>query len=73
MHVQYFGILAAILHLGNVEVTLKSRRDDNAGIADDDSHALTCARLLGVDCGLMNKWIIHRKIQTGKEVMREPF
>ena len=54
--------------MGNVEITLKSRRGEDAKIAEGDSYAGMAARLLGVNEGMLTKWIVHRKIQTGKEV-----
>jgi myosin-5 len=64
-----FLILAALLHLGNVEIVQKSRRaDDDSKIRDDDTHLPVVARLLKVDPALLAKWLVNRKLQTGKEV-----
>ena len=65
---QILTVIAGILHLGNIQVTPKHRRTEDAGVADGDTHAPVAARLLGLDAAMLNKWLVNRTIQTGKEV-----
>ena len=67
-----FSLLAGILHLGNVDIVQKSRRQEVAKIEEADSHAETVARLLGLDQKLLVKWLTHRKINAGSEVVTKP-
>ena len=55
--------------MGNIAVVPKSRRTgDDAKIPEDDTHLPVTARLLRVDPALLSKWLVNRKLQTGKEV-----
>ena len=65
---QIFSILAGILHMGDIEIVLKSRRAEDARIPEENTHLPVAARLLGVDPVMLNKWIVNRRLQTGKEV-----
>lgn len=67
-----FRVFAALLHMGNIEITQRSRRNEDAKISEDDSHVETTASLLGVDCRMLRKWITNRKIETGREVFTKP-
>ena len=70
---QMFSILAGILHLGDIEVVQKSRRTgDDAKIPDEDTRLPVAARLLHIDPALLAKWLVNRKLQTGKEVFTKP-
>ena len=69
---QLFCALAAVLHLGNVELTATSRRCEDAKVKDSDTCAITAARLLGVNHSMLVKWITNRNISTGKEVFTKP-
>ncbi|EDQ91224.1 uncharacterized protein MONBRDRAFT_17957 [Monosiga brevicollis MX1] len=68
MQLELFSVLAAILHMGNMEVRQRSRRREDADIPETDTHLPVAARLLGVDEKQLAKWITNRKIQTGREV-----
>ncbi|CAH7670146.1 P-loop containing nucleoside triphosphate hydrolase protein [Phakopsora pachyrhizi] len=59
-----FRILAALLHLGNVEI--KPSRTDAALSDDDPSLVLTCD-LLKIDLVEFKKWIIKKQIITRSE------
>ncbi|XP_012285595.1 unconventional myosin-Va isoform X2 [Orussus abietinus] len=70
-------ILAAILHLGNVNIVPNTDAqgeqgtvsDDTEGcyIATSDKHLLIIAELLGIDVNAMRKWLCHRKIVSTRE------
>eukprot|EP00045_Choanoeca_perplexa_P015970 m.208486 g.208486 ORF g.208486 m.208486 type:complete len:1858 (+) comp17133_c0_seq10:3764-9337(+) len=69
---QMFSVLAALLHMGNMEIKQRSRRTEDARIPDEDTHLPVAARLLGVDAKMFAKWLTHRKIQTGREIFTKP-
>lgn len=58
---QIFKVLAALLHLGNMEI--KATRTE--ALLDDDDASLTFAtQLLGIDKAQFKKWIIKKQIVT---------
>lgn len=72
-----FRILAAIMHLGNVNI----RGSDNQNMGNDtetsyitpsDKHLLVMCELLGIDVNAMRKWLCHRKIVSMREVFLKP-
>uniref|UniRef100_T1DK53 MYO5B variant protein n=1 Tax=Crotalus horridus TaxID=35024 RepID=T1DK53_CROHD len=64
--VTIFKILAAILHLGNVD--FRSERDgDSCSITNQDEHLHHFCRLLGVEHSQMEHWLCHRKLVTTSE------
>ncbi|XP_032683179.1 unconventional myosin-Va isoform X3 [Odontomachus brunneus] len=72
-------ILAAILHLGNVEISSRETKDadgevdtESSYISLSDRHLLTISELLGVDVSAMRKWLCHRKIISTREVFLKP-
>eukprot|EP01135_Chromosphaera_perkinsii_P002023 Nk52_evm70s215 gene=Nk52_evmTU70s215 len=68
--VQMFRMLAAILHLGNIEVKAKSKRQDDAYVnVEEDKHLAMAAKLLGVEKEPLAKWICNRKIVTVGEAI----
>ncbi|XP_039176419.1 unconventional myosin-Vb-like isoform X2 [Crotalus tigris] len=61
-----FKILAAILHLGNVD--FRSERDgESCSITNQDEHLHHFCRLLGVELSQMEHWLCHRKLVTTSE------
>ncbi|XP_053264454.1 unconventional myosin-Vb isoform X2 [Podarcis raffonei] len=61
-----FKILAAILHLGNVD--LQPERDgESSSISKQDEHLHNFCRLLGVEHSQMEHWLCHRKLVTTSE------
>ncbi|NWW71756.1 MYO5B protein, partial [Climacteris rufus] len=55
-----FRIIAAILHLGNVEI--QGERDSEAcSISSDDEHLNKFCVLLGVEQNQMQHWLCHCK------------
>ncbi|XP_031836007.1 dilute class unconventional myosin isoform X3 [Nomia melanderi] len=72
-------ILAAIIHLGNVQITSSdaqssgNENDTEASyISPTDKHLLTICELLGTDMKAMRKWLCHRKIVSMREVFLKP-
>jgi myosin-5 len=58
-----FRILAALLHIGNIQV--KGRSD--AMLSEDDAALLTATRLLGIKTEEFRKWIVRKQIITRSE------
>ncbi|KYN42143.1 Myosin-Va, partial [Trachymyrmex septentrionalis] len=72
-------ILAAILHLGNVNISscVKDAKQnevdtESSYIAPSDRHLLVLSELLGVEINAMRKWLCHRKIVSTREVFLKP-
>ncbi|XP_022611603.1 unconventional myosin-Va-like [Seriola dumerili] len=62
---EIYQILAAILHLSNVEV--KDQSADRCSILPDNVHLMVFCELMGVSCEEMAHWLCHRKLQTTTE------
>ncbi|XP_031715437.1 unconventional myosin-Va-like isoform X2 [Anarrhichthys ocellatus] len=60
-----YQILAAILHLSNVEV--KDQSADRSSILPDSVHLMVFCELMGVPYEDMAHWLCHRKLQTTTE------
>ncbi|RCI02900.1 Myosin type-2 heavy chain 1 [Rhizopus stolonifer] len=58
-----FRLLAALLHLGNIQIT--GRND--AILSDTDPALLTATRLLGIKTEEFRKWIVRKQIVTRSE------
>ncbi|CAL4076665.1 unnamed protein product, partial [Meganyctiphanes norvegica] len=67
---QIFSILAAILHIGNVEV--EDGPGDHAFIEKGDKSLCTVSELLGIEKDDVHKNLCYRKIITGREVFTKP-
>ncbi|XP_072764523.1 unconventional myosin-Va isoform X2 [Anoplolepis gracilipes] len=72
-------ILAAILHLGNVEISSCKAKDadnevdtESSYISPSNRHLLIISELLGIDVKAMRKWLCHRKIVSMREVFLKP-
>ncbi|XP_057623851.1 unconventional myosin-Vc isoform X2 [Chionomys nivalis] len=65
-----FKILAAILHLGNVQVTTMS--NERSSVSEDDSHLKVFCELLGLETGKVAQWLCNRKIVTASETVVKP-
>ncbi|KAH3902876.1 probable Myosin-2 [Saccharomycodes ludwigii] len=61
---ELFKILAALLHIGNIEV-VKTRNDSS--VKSDDPNLLTACELLGVDPYNFSRWIVKKQITTRSE------
>ncbi|XP_048829296.1 unconventional myosin-Va-like isoform X2 [Brienomyrus brachyistius] len=65
-----FRVLAAILHLGNVEV--KDRDADSCTIQPNNGHLMVFCELLGVAYQDMTHWLCHKKLKTTTETYHKP-
>ncbi|XP_040269881.1 unconventional myosin-Va isoform X4 [Bufo bufo] len=65
-----FRILAAILHLGNVDI--KGRDSDSCLIPPKHEPLLIFCDLMGVDYEEMSHWLCHRKLVTAAETFIKP-
>ncbi|CDO95324.1 unnamed protein product [Kluyveromyces dobzhanskii CBS 2104] len=61
---QLFKILAALLHIGNIEIK-KSRND--ASLFSDEPNLQIAAELLGIDASNFAKWVTKKQITTRSE------
>jgi myosin-5 len=61
---QIFRILAALLHLGNVQIT-QARTD--AILSDDEPSLKRATKLLGIDLAEFKKWTVKKQITTRSE------
>lgn len=61
---QIFKLLAALLHIGNMDITA-SRTE--ALLADTDRSLILATQLLGIDTAQFKKWIIKKQITTKTE------
>uniref|UniRef100_A0A665W0V5 Myosin VAb n=1 Tax=Echeneis naucrates TaxID=173247 RepID=A0A665W0V5_ECHNA len=62
---EIYQVLAALLHLSNVEV--KDQSADRSSITADNAHLMMFCELMGVQCDEMAHWLCHRKLQTTTE------
>ncbi|XP_076612163.1 unconventional myosin-Va isoform X1 [Chaetodon auriga] len=65
-----FQVLAAILHLGNVDI--KDRDADSSVIAPNNRHLTAFCELVGVTYQDMSQWLCHRKLKTATETYIKP-
>uniref|UniRef100_A0A665X1G0 Myosin VAa n=1 Tax=Echeneis naucrates TaxID=173247 RepID=A0A665X1G0_ECHNA len=65
-----FQVLAAILHLGNVEI--KDRDSDSSLIPPNNRHLMAFCELVGVNYQDMSQWLCHRKLKTATETYIKP-
>uniref|UniRef100_A0A3P8RNL4 Myosin VA n=1 Tax=Amphiprion percula TaxID=161767 RepID=A0A3P8RNL4_AMPPE len=65
-----FQVLAAILHLGNVEI--KDRDSDSSLIPPNNRHLTAFCELVGVTYQDMAQWLCHRKLKTATETYVKP-
>ncbi|XP_061590558.1 unconventional myosin-Vb isoform X3 [Cololabis saira] len=61
-----FKIIAAILHLGNIEIS-PERDQESCSVSSDDLYLQNFCRLLGVELQQMKHWLCHRKLATASE------
>lgn len=69
---EIWKFLAALLHLGNVEVTAASASRTDAAIRMDDKHLVQACKLLGVDPTIFGRWIIKQSRKVMKETLESP-
>ncbi|XP_015414392.1 PREDICTED: unconventional myosin-Vc [Myotis davidii] len=65
-----FKVLAAILHLGNVQITAVG--NERSAVSADDSHLQVFCELLGLERGSVAQWLCNRKIITTSETVVKP-
>ncbi|XP_055717331.1 unconventional myosin-Vb-like [Salvelinus fontinalis] len=69
---ELFRILAAVLHLGNVNIQASGRGGDRSYI-DGEEHSLSVfSKLLGVERTQMAHWLCHRRLAVGGEMLVKP-
>ncbi|XP_051906493.1 unconventional myosin-Vb isoform X3 [Hippocampus zosterae] len=61
-----FKVLAAVLHLGNIEI-YADRDGESCHVSSDDVHLAHFCRLLGLEHPQMEHWLCHRKLVTASE------
>ncbi|KAL2089906.1 hypothetical protein ACEWY4_014594 [Coilia grayii] len=69
---ELFRILAAILHLGNINIQASGRGGDRSYIDTDDRSLALFAKLLGVEGAQMAHWLCHRRLAVGGEMLVKP-
>ncbi|KAM5235542.1 unconventional myosin-Vc [Ctenodactylus gundi] len=65
-----FRVLAAILHLGNVQVAAVGT--ERSLVREDDSHLAVFCELLGLQRSRVAQWLCNRKIVTASETVVKP-
>nr|XP_040017636.1 unconventional myosin-Va-like [Gasterosteus aculeatus aculeatus] len=65
-----YQIIAAILHLSNVEV--KDQSAERSSISPENAHLVVFCELMGVPCEEMAHWLCHRKLKTTTETFVKP-
>ncbi|XP_036699315.1 unconventional myosin-Vc isoform X2 [Balaenoptera musculus] len=65
-----FKILAAILHLGNVQIIAVG--NERSAVSEHDSHLEVFCELLGLESGRVAQWLCNRKIITNSETVVKP-
>ncbi|XP_050185813.1 unconventional myosin-Vb [Myiozetetes cayanensis] len=61
-----FRIIAAILHLGNLEIQVE-RGNETCSLSSEDEHLKNFCSLLGVELSQMQHWLCNRKLVTTTE------
>ncbi|XP_041794288.1 unconventional myosin-Vc isoform X1 [Chelmon rostratus] len=65
-----FKVLAAVLHLGNVEI--RNSGSDRSSVPPSDPHLLVFCELLGVSADGLVRWLCHRRIVLVAETVVKP-
>ncbi|XP_041082885.1 unconventional myosin-Vc-like isoform X2 [Polyodon spathula] len=65
-----FKVLAAVLHLGNVEI--KGISDDRSSVNLSDKHLAVFCGLLNISPDGVSRWLCNRKIITASETVVKP-
>ncbi|KAI1891689.1 hypothetical protein AGOR_G00146360 [Albula goreensis] len=69
---ELFRILAAVLHLGNVNIQASGRGGDRSYIEAEDRALAVFSKLLGVERAQMAHWLCHRRLAVGAEMLVKP-
>ncbi|KAJ8272402.1 hypothetical protein COCON_G00112610 [Conger conger] len=70
LQMDVFKVLAAILHLGNVEI--RAVGSDNSSVSSDDPHLAAVSHLLEVEAEALCRWLCHRRIVLRAETVVKP-
>ncbi|XP_044050302.1 unconventional myosin-Vc isoform X2 [Siniperca chuatsi] len=65
-----FKVLAAILHLGNVEI--RNSGGDKSSVPPSDPHLVVLCELLGLSAEGLVRWLCHRRIVLAAETLVKP-
>ncbi|KAM9635414.1 unconventional myosin-Vc isoform 3-T3 [Trichechus inunguis] len=65
-----FKMLAAVLHLGNVQIAAVGH--ETASVTEDDRHLKVFCELLDLETGKVAQWLCNRKIITTSETVVKP-
>nr|XP_040040268.1 unconventional myosin-Vb [Gasterosteus aculeatus aculeatus] len=69
---ELFRILAAVLHLGNVDIQASGRTSERSYIDADDRALAVFSKLLGVEGPQVAHWLCHRRLAVGGEALVKP-
>ncbi|XP_054644511.1 unconventional myosin-Vb isoform X3 [Dunckerocampus dactyliophorus] len=69
---ELFRILAAVLHLGNVNIQASGRSSERSYIDADDVSLAIFSKLLGVEAAVTAHWLCHRRLILGGETLVKP-
>uniref|UniRef100_A0A3Q2PF38 Methyl-CpG binding domain protein 3b n=1 Tax=Fundulus heteroclitus TaxID=8078 RepID=A0A3Q2PF38_FUNHE len=69
---ELFRILAAVLHLGNVNIQASGRSADRSYIDADDRSLAVFSKLLGVERSQLAHWLCSRRLAVGGEMLVKP-
>nr|XP_046157058.1 unconventional myosin-Vb isoform X1 [Oncorhynchus gorbuscha] len=69
---ELFRILAAVLHLGNVNIQASGRGGDRSYIDGEERSLSVFSKLLGVERTQMAHWLCHRRLTVGGELLVKP-
>ncbi|KAJ8340437.1 hypothetical protein SKAU_G00350700 [Synaphobranchus kaupii] len=70
LQMDVFKVLAAILHLGNVEI--RAVGSDKSSVSSDDQHLVVVSDLLAVNGEDLCHWLCHRRIVLRAETVVKP-
>ncbi|XP_068599870.1 unconventional myosin-Va [Brachionichthys hirsutus] len=70
--IELFRILAALLHLGNVNIHAIGRSSDGSYIDTNDRSLAIFSKLLGVEGPQMAHWLCRRRLAVGGEMLVKP-
>ncbi|XP_076009216.1 unconventional myosin-Va [Genypterus blacodes] len=69
---ELFRILAAVLHLGNLNIQASGRGGDRSYINTEDRSLAVFSKLLGVEGPQVAHWLCHRRLAVGGEMLVKP-
>ncbi|XP_060797434.1 unconventional myosin-Va [Neoarius graeffei] len=69
---EFFRILAAVLHLGNVNIQASGRGGERSYVNADDKSLVIFSKLLGVEGPQMAHWLCHQRLAVGGELLVKP-